>query len=57
MTAVGYISDTDESVKASWSNIQHDGAAALKLWASSPLQPALSAKNLLVRLTQIMNAC
>jgi len=31
MTAVGYISDTEEKVKASWSNFQHDGAAAFKL--------------------------
>ena len=31
MTAVGYISDTEESVKASWSLFQHDGAAAFKL--------------------------
>jgi len=31
MTAVGYISDTEEIVKASWSLFQHDGAAAFKL--------------------------
>jgi len=31
MTAVGYISDTEESVKASWSLFQRDGAAAFKL--------------------------
>jgi hypothetical protein len=31
MTAVGYISDTEEIVKASWSNFHHDGAAAFKL--------------------------
>jgi len=31
MTTVGYISDTEESVKASWSHFQHDGAAAFKL--------------------------
>ena len=31
MTAVGYISDTDEIIKASWSLFQHDGAAAFKL--------------------------
>jgi len=31
MTAIGYISDTEESVKASWSIFQHDGAAAFKL--------------------------
>jgi len=31
MTAVGYISDMEEIVKASWSLFQHDGAAAFKL--------------------------
>jgi hypothetical protein len=31
MTAVGYISDTEEIVKASWSLFQHDGATAFKL--------------------------
>jgi len=31
MTAIGYISDMEESVKASWSIFQHDGAAAFKL--------------------------
>jgi len=46
MTAVGYISDTQESVKASWSLLQHDGAAAFKLSERSPLPPALSAKDL-----------
>jgi len=30
MTAVEYISDTEEIVKASWSLFQHDGAAAFK---------------------------
>jgi len=44
MTAVGYISDTEESVKASWSIFQHDGAAAFKLSERSLLPPALSAK-------------
>jgi len=27
-TAIGYISDPEEIAKASWSNFQHDGAAA-----------------------------
>jgi len=36
MTAVGYISDTEEIVKASWSLFQYDGAAAFKLWKQSP---------------------
>jgi hypothetical protein len=31
MTAVGYISDTEEVVKASWSNFHHDGAVVFKL--------------------------
>jgi len=31
MTAVGYISDTEEIVKSSWSLFQHDCAAAFKL--------------------------
>jgi len=55
MTAVGYISDTEESVKASWSLFQHDGAAAFKLSERSPLPPALSAKDLLGGRTQILN--
>jgi hypothetical protein len=46
MIAVGYISVTEESVKASWSLIQHDGVAAFKLSERSPLPPAVSAKNL-----------
>jgi len=46
MTAVGYILDTEEIVKASWSLFQHDGAAAFKLSETSPLPPALSAKDL-----------
>jgi len=41
MTAVGYISDTEEIDKASWSLFQHDGAAAFKLSERSPLPPAL----------------
>jgi len=55
MTAVGYISDTEEIVKASWSLFQHDGAAAFKLSERSPLPPALSAKDLPGRRTQILN--
>jgi len=46
MTAVGYISDKDEIVKASWSLFQHDAVAAFKLSERSPLPPALSAKDL-----------
>jgi len=55
MTAVGYIWDTEESVKASWSLFQHDGAAAFKLSERSPLPPALSAKDLPGGRTQILN--
>jgi len=42
MTAVGYILDTEEIVKASWSLFQHDGAAAFKLSEWLPLPSALS---------------
>jgi len=55
MTAMGYISDTEEIVKASWSLFQHDGAAAFKLSERSPLPPALSAKDLPGGRTQILN--
>jgi len=53
MTAVGYISDTEEIIKASWSHIQHYGAAAFKLSEKSPVPPALSAKNLTGGRTQL----
>jgi hypothetical protein len=46
MTGVGYISDTEEIVKASWSLFQHAGVAAFTLSESSSLPPALSAKDL-----------
>jgi len=46
MTAVEYISDTDEIVKVSWSLFQHDGVVAFKLSERSTLPPALSAKDL-----------
>jgi len=55
MTTVGYISDTEEIVKASWSLFQPDGAAAFKLSERSPLPPALSAKDLPGGRTQIIN--
>jgi len=57
MTPVGYISDTEEIVKASWSRFQHDGADAFKLPERSPLPPALSAKDLPGGRTQILNVC
>jgi hypothetical protein len=55
MTTVGYISDTEEIVKASWSLFQHDGGATFKLSERSPLPPALSAKNLPGGRIQILN--
>jgi len=54
MTPVGYILDTEESVKALWSLIQHGGAAAFKLSGGVPLPRALSAKNLPGGRTQIL---
>jgi len=55
MTAVEYIADTEEIVKASWSNFHHDGAAVLQLSERSPVPPALSAKNLPGRWTLVLN--
>jgi len=55
MTAVGYISDTEEIVKASWSLFQHDGVAAFKSSERSPLAPPLSVKYLPGGRTQILN--
>jgi len=55
MTAVGYISDTEEILKASWSQFHHDGAAGFKLSGKSPVPPALSAKDLPGERTQILN--
>jgi len=55
MTAVGYISDTEDIIKASWSNFHHDGVAAFKLSEKSPVPPALSAKDLPGGHTQVLN--
>jgi hypothetical protein len=44
MTAVGYILDVEEIIKAHWSLVQHEAAAAFQLSKSSPLPPALSPK-------------
>jgi hypothetical protein len=44
MMAVGCISDTEDIVKASWSNFQHHGAAAFTLSEGSPLISALPIK-------------
>jgi len=57
MTAMGYISDTEGIVNASWSLCQHDGAAAFDLSERSPLPPPLSTKNLPGGQTQILNVC
>ena len=57
MTAVRYISDTEEIINASWTNFQHDGAAAFKLSERSPQPPALSAKDFLGGQTEILNVC
>jgi len=57
MTAVEYISDSEEIVKAPRSLFLHDGAAAFKLSGRSPLPPALIAKNLFGGRTQILNVC
>jgi len=55
MIAVGYNSDTEEIVKASWSLFPHDGAVAFKLSERSPLPPALSTKDHHGGRTQILN--
>ena len=55
MTALEYISDTDEIVKASWSLFQHDVVAAYKLSEKSPVLPAVSRKDLPGGPTQILN--
>ena len=55
MTAIEYILDTEEIVKASWSLFQHDGGAAFKLSERLRLPPALSAKDLPGGRTKILN--
>jgi len=55
MTAIAYISDTEEIMKDSWSHIQHDSAAACELLARSRLPPALSAKHIPEVLNEILN--
>jgi len=56
-TAIGYISDTKEIVKASWSNVQHHTVASFTLLDSSPLPPAVFAMDLPGRQTQVLNVC
>jgi hypothetical protein len=55
MTALGYISDTEEIVKASRSNFHHDGVAVFKLLEKSHVPLALSAKDLPGERTQVLN--
>jgi len=57
MTAVWYISDPEEGVKASWSHFQHDGAAEFKSSERSRLPPALSPMELAGGCTQVLNVC
>jgi len=57
LTAIEYMSDTEDIVKASWSLFQHDRAAAFKLSKRSPLPPALSAKDLPREQIQILDVC
>ena len=55
MTAVGHISDMGEIVQASWTNFQHDGAAAFQLSERSPLPPAWFANDLPGEHTPVFN--
>jgi len=57
VTSVGYISDTEAIVKASWSIFQHDCLAAFQLSERSPLPPALSTKELPGGQTHILKDC
>jgi hypothetical protein len=55
IAVVGYISDTEQIAKASWSLFPHDGAAAFKSSEMSPLPPAWFAKDLHGGRTQLLN--
>jgi len=56
IVGVGYISDMEEIIKASWSLFQHDASvAAFKLSERSPLPPALCAKDLPGGQTRMLN--
>jgi len=46
MPTIGYISDTEEIITASWSDFENDIVAALKLSERSRLPPAWSEKDL-----------
>jgi hypothetical protein len=54
MTAVGYISDMEEIIKACWSLFQHDPASAFKFTEISPLAPVSSGKDFPGGRTQIL---
>jgi hypothetical protein len=45
-TSIGYISDMEDIAKASYLLFQHDGVASNTLSERSPVEPALSAKDL-----------
>jgi len=55
LAAVESISDTEEIIKGSWSNIQHDCPTAFTLSERSPLPPALSPKDLPGGQSQVLN--
>jgi len=55
MTTLGYISDTEEIVKASLSNFHYHDPAAFKLSEKSPVPPALSPMDLPGRRSQVLN--
>jgi len=55
MPAVGYISDTEVILKASWSNFEHNCVVAFELLERSLLPPALSAKDFSGGWTQVWN--
>jgi hypothetical protein len=55
MTAMGYISDTEETVKASWSAFKHDGVATFKLTEKSQLRLSLSQIDLPSGKTHVLN--
>jgi len=57
MTAIVYILYMEEIVKVSLSLFQHDGTAAFILSESSPVQLALSPKDLLGEQIQILTIC
>ena len=55
VTAIGYISDTEEIIKPSWSNFQHGNAAPFELSERSTLPPAWSGWDLPGERKQVLN--